>query len=175
LQYKNDDIRTYLIGKCGLRKDYSDIHAGFFNAPYPLSVDAAVKAFFSSIPKVATGMLAIREYVAKQLGLKTAGGREKVLQEVQSFKGNIGDKIALFEVWDRSDKEIVTGQRDKHLDFCLSFHLTKANEEYILKLITLVQINSSLGKAYFFLVKPVHKMLMPIIVKRLCKRLAIQA
>jgi hypothetical protein len=43
-------------------------------------------------------MLAIREYVAKQLGLKTAGGREKVLQEVQSFKGNIGDKIALFEV-----------------------------------------------------------------------------
>jgi hypothetical protein len=113
-----------------------------------------------------------REAIGRQLGLKTAKDKEGTMKEIKLFNGPVGDKIALFEVWKRTDKEILTGQRDKHLDFVLSFHLTNIDKEYTLQLLTAVQRNSRLGKVYFFIVKPIHKLLMPILVKRLCNQLA---
>lgn len=118
-------------------------------------------------------MLALRETVAKRLGLKTANGRGGTLREIENFRGAVGERIALFEVWEKTDGEIITGQRDKHLDFILAFHLEKtAGAEQRLTLFTAVQFNGKLGRRYFFVVKPVHKLLMPVLVKRLCARLA---
>lgn len=96
---------------------------------------------------------------------------KNTLAEIEQFEGRIGEKIALFEVWDRNETEIVTGQRDKHLDFVLAFKLEKHEHEYTLLLTTVVQINSILGKIYFWIVKPIHKLIMPILTQRLCQRL----
>jgi hypothetical protein len=117
-------------------------------------------------------MLMAREAIGRQLGLKTAKDKKGTLKEIELFNGQVGDKIALFEVWKKTEKEILTGKRDKHLDFVLSFHLENIDTEYTLKLLTAVQLNSRLGKVYFFMVKPIHKLLMPILVKRLCNQLA---
>jgi hypothetical protein len=123
------------------------------------------------MPKGALWLLSIREFIAKQIGLKTANGKKNVTAEIQSFQGCIGEKIGLFEVWCRNENEIVTGQRDKHLDFGLSFYIENDNEKHIIKLTTIVKINSFLGKVYFFLVKPIHKLLMPTVTKRLSNKL----
>ena len=116
-------------------------------------------------------MLQLREVVGKKLGLKTANGRQGTLMEIEQFNGQIGDRIALFEVWDRNSNQIVTGQRDKHLDFVLVFKLESEEEKHHLQLITAVQTNNRLGRIYLCLIKPVHRVLMPMIMKRLCHRL----
>ena len=77
----------------------------------------------------------------------------------------------MFEVWNRNENEIVTGQRDKHLDFSLSFYVDNRTEHQVVQLVTVVQINNTLGKVYFFIVKPIHRLLMPGAVRRLCKQL----
>jgi hypothetical protein len=164
--------KSALLNRVDLRTDYVDMHSSTFIAPCQVHVDSAVKLFFSSIPKPFLWMLMLREAIGRQLGLKTAKDKEGTIKEIELFNGQVGDKIALFEVWNRTEKEILTGQRDKHLDFVLSFHLENIDTEYTLKLLTAVQLNSRLGKVYFFMVKPIHKLLMPILVKRLCNRLA---
>jgi hypothetical protein len=161
-----------LLNRVDLRTDYLDVHSSTFIAPCQVHVDSVVRLFFSSIPKPFLWMLMFREAIGRQLGLKTANDKEGTLKEIELFSGQEGDKIALFEVWKRTEKEILTGQRDKHLDFVLSFHLENKDKGYTLQLLTAVQLNSRLGKVYFFTVKPIHKLLMPILVKRLCKRLA---
>jgi hypothetical protein len=161
-----------LLNQVAIRVDYLDVSSNRFTAPCQIHIESAVKQFFFSIPKPFLWMLVFREAVGKRLGLKTAKGKKETLKEIELFTGQVGDKIALFEVWSRSEKEILTGQRDKHLDFVLSFHLDKIDERYTLHLITAVQLNSRLGRIYFYLVKPIHKLLMPILAKRLSGQLA---
>jgi hypothetical protein len=163
--------KSTLLNQVDLRVDYMDVSSNNFTAPCQVHIESAVKQFFFSIPKPFLWMLAFREVVGKQLGLKTAKGKKETLKEIELFTGQVGDKIALFEVWSRSEKEILTGQRDKHLDFVLSFRLDNIDENYTLHLITAVQLKSRLGRIYFYLVKPIHKLLMPILVKRLSGQL----
>lgn len=151
--------------------DYWDVYSTDFVTQTQIPVDSVVKEFFLSMPNFVVWLLTIRELIAKQIGLKTSNGKQSVIKEINSFKGNIGEQIALFEVWNRTEKEILTGQQDKHLDFALSFYLNKHKEKYELKLITIVQINNTFGKIYFFLIKPFHKLIMPLIVKRIKNRL----
>lgn len=161
-----------LLNQVCLRVDYIDVYSKTFTAPCEVHVESAVKQFFLSIPKPFLWTLVLREAVAKRLGLKTANGKKETMKEIELFNGQVGDKIALFEVWNRTAKEIVTGQRDKHLDFVLSFYLDKINDNYTLQLLTAVQLNSRLGRIYFYLVKPMHKLLMPTLIKRLSRRLS---
>ena len=154
-----------------LRVDFSDVYSRTFIAPCKVAVESAVKQFFFSIPKAGIWMLQFREFVGKKIGLKTANGRKGTLLEIEQFTGQIGDRIALFEVWNRNSNEIVTGQHDKHLDFVLVFKVENNGEEHTLQLLTIVQINSSLGRMYLWAVKPIHSMLMPVIMRRLCNRL----
>ncbi len=60
--------------------------------------------------------------------------------EIEQFQGQVGDRIARFEVWNRNANEIVTGQSDKHLDFVLVFKLENNEKQHTLQLITAVQI-----------------------------------
>jgi hypothetical protein len=164
-------IHSPLKIQIDLRVDFSDVYSGTFVAPGNVAVESAVKHFFYSIPKFGIWMIQLREFAAKKLGLKTASGRKGTAIEIEQFTGNIGDKIALFEVWNRDANEIVTGQRDKHLDFVLVFKLESNKEVHNLELFTAVQVNSSLGRLYLWAVKPIHKLLMPVILQRLCHRL----
>jgi hypothetical protein len=171
LKQSSPDIRLFLAGQQNLRVDFFDVHAATFRCPHPVPVEAAIAAFLQSMPRSVRIMLGMREAIAKRIGLKTAAGKKSIAHEVETFTGKVGEKIALFEVWQRNEQEIVTGQRDKHLDFALSFYLDRHGEEHHLKLITVVQLNNTLGRVYFAVVKPVHQIIMPVITKRLAGRL----
>jgi hypothetical protein len=162
---------SLLIEKLDWQTDFYDAYGSTFESAYPVLLPSAVKEFFFSMPPAVLRALWFREKVAGFIGLKTASGSAGVLKEIAAFNGNIGEKIALMEVWDKSEIEILTGQLDKHLDFALSFYLNKQNNHYELKLTTAVRIHNQLGKIYFALVKPVHKLIMPQILKRQQERL----
>lgn len=164
--------KNYLITQQSKEIDYSDvfqIKAESLNK-LPEPKDCMI-AFFKSFPPLFIKMLLLRESIAKKLGLKTATKttqeeREKIVNE---FQGNIGDSIAVFEVIDKNKIELLTGQKDKHLDFKLSFISYKKQNCPTIELATTVLIHNFLGKAYFFFVRPIHQFYMKRIMKRMVK------
>ena len=128
-------------------------------------------SFFHSFSSSFRLLLNIRETIAKYFGLKTA---QKTSQEErekirENFEANIGDKIAIFEVLQKNDTELLTGQKDKHLDFKLSFIRYEEDDFIVLKLITSVKIHNTLGRIYFSIIKPIHRFYMRRILKRMEK------
>lgn len=163
----------YLIASTSLNADYIDVFQLTTNlTTIPTPKDCMV-AFFRSFPPIFIKLLLLRESIARLVGLKTASAanaqeREKELEE---FQGNIGDSIAIFEVLDKNETELMTGQSDKHLNFKLSFISRTENDLQIIELVTTVVINNGLGKLYFSLVKPIHIFFMKRILRRMHKEL----
>jgi hypothetical protein len=109
----------------------------------------------------------IRNTCVSLLGLKT-DSEIKV-----SFPLQPQDNIGLFHVYDIDDKEAIFGANDKHLDFRVSLSLQHKNSISKVTAATMVQYNNFLGKAYFFVVKPFHKIIVPVMLKSVAKKLAI--
>ncbi len=130
-------------------------------------------AFFLSFPRSFKTLLHTREFIAKFLNLKTASATDKSsrLEKLYGFKGNIGEKIALFEVLDKTENELLTGQNDSHLDFKLSFISFGGKNNANLELATTVILNNTVGKIYFALVKPFHRFYLKRILRQMEKEL----
>lgn len=149
---------------------YSDQYSVKFSSSSELIAVDAVKVFFWSLPAYMVVLIRFREFLAHQLRLKTANGKNQVREEIKKFKGVPGESIGLFKVLECTKTTIVTGQNDRHLDFRLVFSLTK-NDAYHLTLSTEVNTHNGLGFLYFSLVKPFHRLLMPIVAKRMSQNL----
>ncbi|MBG6128894.1 hypothetical protein IWQ47_000413 [Aquimarina sp. EL_43] len=155
--------KEYLITKQSKDISYSDVFqlrtTSLKEVPKPKD---CMVAFFKAFSPFFIKLLLSREKIAKNLGLKTATKRTQVEREayLNEFEGNIGDSIALFDVLDKNDIELLTGQTDKHLDFKLSFISYEEGDDKIMELATTVKIHNTLGKIYFFLVKPFHRYFM---------------
>ncbi len=163
---------NYLIAKDADNADYIDVYqlktSTLAKSPLP---KYCMVAFFKSFSSFIVSMLLIRESIAKKIGLKmapenTQEGRNKMLRD---FEGNIGDSIEIFEVIDKNETELMTGQRDKHLDFKLSFISYESAGDKVIELATVVHIHNALGKVYFFFVKPFHRMIMKRIMRKMEK------
>ncbi|PHN05607.1 DUF2867 domain-containing protein [Flavilitoribacter nigricans] len=126
--------------------------------------------FFKLFPTWFMGLMYLREAIAGLIGLKTGRGID-VRAQLRDFTGTIGESIALFQVMGRSEEEILTGENDRHLDFRLSFFARPCEHGTELILSTSVQYNGWLGRAYFLPVKPVHRLIVPIILKRMARYL----
>ena len=150
--------------------DYQDAYAIRTSAKYAVPPEYLVKLFFNSIPFWAKILLGIREVLAKLIGLKTAHGID-VKQQIEEYRGEPGQSIALFHTLRRSDTEILTGENDSHLDFRLSFIGYRQQETFEIILATTVQMNSWIGRLYFLPVKPIHQVLVKSLLKRMTKRL----
>lgn len=126
--------------------------------------------FFKVFPAWFRGLMYLREAIAKVIGLKTAMGMD-VAQQIKNFKGEVGESIAVFNVIGRSETELLTNENDAHLNFCLSFFAFPQGDETELILATTVQFNGWLGKVYFVPVGPIHRLITPIILKRIAAAL----
>lgn len=118
-----------------------------------------MRYFFKSFPAIFVLLLALRDIFARLFSLKRSSGitKSERLDQLDKFQGHIGEAISLFEVLDKNEQELMTGQKDSHLDFKLSFISYKKNGLKYIELATVVHFNNSLGKLYFAVVKPFHK------------------
>ena len=148
--------------------DYADAYA--VTVPGRVAPEVAAVAFFRSIPVWFTGMMYLREMLASLAGLKTARGMD-VEAQLSNFTGRPGQSIALFHVLDRSEEEILSGENDRHLDFRLSLFAQPLPNGTRIILATTVQFNGWLGRAYFLPVRPVHRLAVPVLLKRMARRL----
>ena len=159
-----------LIEQAVRQIDYQDTYAIQVDPSKAVPTEKLIPLFFDSFPNWARVLMGIRETLANWIGLKTAKGMD-VAQQIKSFKGEVGQSIALFQVWGRTPQEILTGERDKHLDFGLSFFGIEKPECFEIRLSTIVQFNSWLGRVYFFPVGPIHRILVPAMLRRMAKKL----
>jgi len=156
--------------------DYADsFKSSFTDKENKIDTLAVSKAFFSTSPGWIGKLFALRNKIVSVFGLKT-GSKAKYKKELlDNFRGEIGEKIGIFRVFDRSDNEIILGEDDRHLNFRVSLLLTQERQdEKCLTISTIVNFNNRFGKIYFLPVKPFHKLIVPVMLKSAIKGAIVQ-
>lgn len=103
-------------------------------------------------------LMSFRNKIMSLFGFKTEIKHSNNIKDIR-----VGNKVGFFTIYYIDEHEIIAGEKDKHLDFCVSFYKKDTN----LTVTTLVQYNNFFGKIYMNLVKPFHK----FVVKNMLKNL----
>lgn len=117
-------------------------------------------------------MFAFRNKIAGIFGLKTGAETGKKLAG-NDAQYEVGERIGLFKVFDKTYNEIILGEDDRRLDFRVSllFDKNKDEEENSLTISTTVKFHNWLGVLYFLPVRPFHKLIVPAMLKNMIHKL----
>lgn len=153
--------------------DYSDSFEGeLTHGSRNIDISEIGKIFFTSGPKWGKKMFGFRNKAVRLLGLKT--GYETESQQKRDFKCEVGERMGIFKVFDKTNNEIVIGEDDKHLDFRVSL-LFDENKEHLdeksLTISTTVKFHNWLVVLYFLPVHPFHKLIVPAMLKNMIEQL----
>jgi hypothetical protein len=145
------------------RIDFADAFKCLLPAEQPQTIDSVTRAIFLTMPPWISQLLELRNVIVRPFGLKTSidtvpSGDQDELQ--------LGTAVGVFEVLDRKQSdEIMLGEDDKHLDYRVSIQLEREEEKCWVVVSTVVKFNNWLGRAYFAPVRPVHKIIVPAMMK----------
>ena len=137
------------------RIDYEDTFV--VDCPPGVSSTEVLLAFFSSTPKVVRWLLALRNALVSAFALKSTARPGRLDRSTLRS----GSRIGLFEVGPILPHSAVIGADDAHLDF----RLLLSNEDASLRCQTQVEFHNTLGRVYFFFVKPVHRWIVPLVLR----------
>lgn len=126
-------------------------------------IDAVTRSIFSTMPTWMMKLLDLRNTIVRPLGLKTSIGPSLV--NTQQGKLGPGATVGVFKVIERQDNEILLGEDDRHLNFRTSVQLERKEEKCWVIVSTVVQFNNWLGHAYFVPVRPIHKIIVPAMMR----------
>jgi hypothetical protein len=152
--------------------DYHDAFAGEFDLNRDISIDECVYAFFESAPNWVNFLMNLRNKLVKNLGLKSSDVFD-INNQKADFKMEVGSGLGVFKILRRSDQEVMMGEDDKHLNFRVSLLLNQVggSTKYSLILSTAVKMNNWFGKLYFLPVKPIHKLIVPVMLRGIIRHL----
>jgi len=139
-----------------------------------LAITEVGKAFFNSGPKWIEKLFSLRNNIVKRLGLKTPAANTDKQAQLAQFNCEAGERLGLFEVFYRDEKEVVLGEDDKHLNFRVSLFLDDAgtvSSQKLLTITTTVQFHNRWGRLYFLPVKPFHRLIVPTMLRNMIKYL----
>lgn len=138
----------------GLNKnfDYTDNYSEIVHTTRLISAEELTDRFFCA-PQGITALMKFRNAVVKPFGLKG----EK----------NLPDLVIV-----ESDSFATISKNDKHLDFVIAFMTERRmNDNLYLSVCTKVRYNNRIGKFYFTIIKPFHRLICKILLKRVRKNL----
>lgn len=125
------------------------------------------KAFFSkSSPKWVRWLMVFRDRVVSVFGLKTSQKDTNT-----DFQCEVGERMGVFEVFTKTDNEVVLGENDKHLDFRVSLFLQPNGQSKNIFIATVVTYNNRFGRLYFAIVKHFHRLIVPTMLNRIAKEM----
>lgn len=154
--------------------DYTDSFKGeVLNTEGNIGTAEIGRAFFTSTPQWGKKMFNFRNSIVKMFGLKTGTDRSQP-QESDDFKIEVGEQVGIFKIFDKTDKEIIMGENDKHLDFRVSILYDKAQgsrKTNFLTISTTVKYHNWMGILYFLPVRPFHQLLVPVMLKKMIGKL----
>lgn len=136
-----------------------------------IGISDVAEIFTQPGPKWFESLFALRNKIASLFGLKTEAS---ILGENDNDRWEAGKQAGIFKVFGKTDTEIVFGEDDKHLDVRVDLLLGKNGqneEEKKITVTTVVRLHNRLGKCYFFVIKPVHRTVVPMILKQKFRQL----
>ncbi len=138
-----------------LKLDFED----FFSTECSRITDIQVILFrfFSNEPPIVKILMKFRNYLIQFFKLKIVVPVKSEIPKV--FKE--GDKIGFFEIGQITQTTVVMGADDTHLNF----RVTMSILDGILSCKTQVQLNNYFGRFYFFLIKPFHRLIVPMMLR----------
>ncbi|MBT1158918.1 DUF2867 domain-containing protein [Aminobacter anthyllidis] len=125
-----------------------------------LDVGTAAERVFRHRPSWIGALMALRNLLVRPFGLKT---RDEDLAPELERKG-------MFPVLSQSERQMVLGLDDRHLDFRLLVELKElGGGRQEVSATTLVRPHNMLGRAYLCAVMPFHKIIVPAMLARAAK------
>jgi hypothetical protein len=154
--------RGSLIASAFPHVDYADAYRVRLPAGAPSDIDALVRIALGAAPRWARMLMALRDRIARVVGLKTTprGERDRAPTNLQP-----GATFGIFRVFARSAGEILLGENDRHLDFRVSVLRQRDAATDWVVVSTVVRFNNWLGRAYFLPVRPLHQLIVPAMLR----------
>lgn len=126
--------------------DYTDNYSEIVHTTRLISAEELTDRFFCA-PQWITALMKFRNAIIKPFGLK-------------------GEKNLSALVIAESDNLATISKSDKHLDFVIAFMTERRNDSLYLSVCMKVRYNNRMGKFYFAIIKPFHRLICKILLKR---------
>lgn len=152
-----------LVAQLGFTS-YSDAYRVALDPERVPDVDAFARMFVKNPPGWIRSLMGARDAVVGIFGLKKSSDAPR--SSAAAGPVAIGDFLGFFRVTERSDNEIIAGEDDRHLDFRVSFLYERDEHGCHGTISTVVRFNNGFGRAYFFPVAPVHRLIVPAMLDR---------
>lgn len=162
-----------LLSKPERPYDYADSYASPVRGG--LSAAEAAWDFFGRAPQWVSWLMQIRNRVVSLFGLKTGSAGSPSRPEKKDLVP--GKKVGMFQIYSVSETEVILGEDDRHLNFRVSVLLSPLKDQpsadplRMLTVSTVVHYQNTLGRIYFFFVRPVHQIIVPAMFRRMLSSL----
>jgi hypothetical protein len=149
--------------------NYIDSYGGIFtDMENKISIEAIVSDFTKPLPAWVDALMSLRDKIVSLVGFKTSQ-KERHDKQPRIVQLTVGEKMGFFTVYGRTDNEVILGEDDKHLNFRISIlrdTLPNDSTKKSVAITTLVTYNNWMGPLYFFFVKPLHRLIVPAMLKK---------
>lgn len=136
--------------------DYIDTYCKTVLSANKLNPKDIMVSFFTSLPWWINCLLKLRDIIVKPFRLREG-----------SFDGHIQKAIRL-----ENDNEAIYEMADSHLNFSVSLRCyERGTNTQEVCMTTSVTFNNRVGKIYFTIIKPFHKVIVKYQLKRVCNQL----
>jgi len=144
---------------------YSDCYSTCINRR--VSATDAYRAIFGHTPSWIESLMSVRNKIAAMIGLKNLSGPtlENVANSIHQTPYVVGSRAGMFSVISVSEKEVILGDDDKHLNFRISV-LIDSDSKTIVYVSTIVEEHNLAGRVYMLIVKPFHRIIAPYVVRK---------
>jgi hypothetical protein len=113
-------------------------------------------------------LMSLRNRVVALAGLKNLGSLDAVRPGKAAADYRPGDRAGIFTVLRVSDDEVVLGDDDRHLRVQVSVcKLRRDDGQDAVAVSTVVHLHGLLGRIYMAPVAPLHKLIVPAVLRRL--------
>lgn len=120
----------------------------------------------SRTPAWVDALMATRNRAVALVGLKNLGALAAVDRTKPLETYRVGDRVGIFKLLQLSDDEVILGDADKHLEVRLSVFRQRSAAGPAVAVSTVVHIHNLLGRLYMLAVVPVHKRIVPAMLRR---------
>ncbi len=148
------------------------LHGAYFADAYEVSINrtamTALDIYLSTVamtPAWIERLMTIRNGVVGVFGLKNLGSLGAIDRTKPASAYRVGDRVGIFVIHSLSDQEAIFGDSDKHLNAKISIRKTDADDHSSVAITTVVHIHNTLGRMYLFFVVPVHRRIVPAMLR----------
>lgn len=145
--------------------DYADtytVHVDTGSTGFP---EHFARLMFANPPQWIAFLSCLRDWIVSLVGLKKAS--DMIANLPQPGHRQTGRNH--LQIFKRDDDELLFGLDDRHLDFRISIRRIGASE---LCVTSAVKFNNWMGRLYFLPVKPMHRIIVPAMMRRAADSLA---